>query len=513
MIKKVTIYGERCSGTNYLETLLSLNFNVTITWEYGWKHFFGFSDLSNSDDTLFICITRNPIDWLNSMYITPHHMQYKNNYCVDTFMNSEVISYDNKKKREITEDHHIEEKRRYHNIIEMRNIKMKYMIDTLPTLVKNYILIRYEDLINDFSNCINNIHNMGLELLNSTPLNSTKYKKTDLPFDNMKKKPVNITKMLLYSHPYFNPHYEIKLKYFDENIYVRFNYYTNKLLDNIKEKIIIPQSANIHKQDGLFFYRGPAKHNNKLTPTRNDMNKGWWWGHNEGFPLDIPCLTISADGVDNNNLPTLMKVRLINNNINAIIVPLSYKRHWIPMFNVIKTRIDWDKKINDVIYRGTLTGRTTQRLDFCKLFYNKYDVGLLKNNGQFKEIDYNRYLKNHMNVGDMIKYKYIISIEGNDKDSGLNWKLASNSVILMPPPIYESWLMEGRLQPYVHYVPLKPDFSDFEEILQWCKKNDNECKKIAENAFNFVSQFTNSETEHLIFDMIKNKYKNKYIFM
>ena len=41
MLKKFTIYGERCSGTNYLEKIINLNFDVNVTWEFGWKHFFG----------------------------------------------------------------------------------------------------------------------------------------------------------------------------------------------------------------------------------------------------------------------------------------------------------------------------------------------------------------------------------------------------------------------------------------------------------------------------------------
>tara|TARA_B110000027_G_C16122057_1_gene303744 strand:+ start:2092 stop:2340 length:249 start_codon:yes stop_codon:yes gene_type:complete len=62
-IQKITIYGERCSGTNYLETLLAKNFHdYKLTWKYGWKHFFGHQNLENSDDTLFICIVRNPVD-------------------------------------------------------------------------------------------------------------------------------------------------------------------------------------------------------------------------------------------------------------------------------------------------------------------------------------------------------------------------------------------------------------------------------------------------------------------
>jgi hypothetical protein len=74
MIKKFTIYGERCSGTNYLENLVLENFDVELTREYGSKHFFGFSDLSGSDDTLFIGIVRNPYDWFNSLYTYKHHL-------------------------------------------------------------------------------------------------------------------------------------------------------------------------------------------------------------------------------------------------------------------------------------------------------------------------------------------------------------------------------------------------------------------------------------------------------
>jgi hypothetical protein len=77
---KVTIYGERCSGTNYLEELLRLNFNVEIVWNFGWKHFFGTNDLSHSDDVLFIGIIRNLEDWINSFYREQHHLppQLKN---------------------------------------------------------------------------------------------------------------------------------------------------------------------------------------------------------------------------------------------------------------------------------------------------------------------------------------------------------------------------------------------------------------------------------------------------
>ena len=76
MILNYTIYGERCSSTNYLQNLMELNFDIDVTWKYGWKHFFGFRQekLIDSENTLFICIVRNLNDWLNSLYIKKHHL-------------------------------------------------------------------------------------------------------------------------------------------------------------------------------------------------------------------------------------------------------------------------------------------------------------------------------------------------------------------------------------------------------------------------------------------------------
>lgn len=75
-MKKFTILGERCSGTNFLEKAIIANFNLELTWEYGYKHFFGFSDYSNSDNVLFIGIVRDPIQWLLSLFKQPHHLNY-----------------------------------------------------------------------------------------------------------------------------------------------------------------------------------------------------------------------------------------------------------------------------------------------------------------------------------------------------------------------------------------------------------------------------------------------------
>ena len=220
MLKKFTIYGERCSGTNYLGTIININFNTSLTWDYGWKHFFGFCDdaLKNSDDTLFICIVRNPVDWVNSLYRIPWHLPKNIKTTVNKFLNSEIYSHNHNTKwlhrcnhvknvtktnSEIMEDRNIYTGERYKNIFELRHTKIKWMIEDLPKKVKHYIFIKHEDLLYDFDNTLQKIKEKGLEVKENInfPLNTkTKY---------VKKKNFIPDKLIL-SNPNFIPFYEKK---------------------------------------------------------------------------------------------------------------------------------------------------------------------------------------------------------------------------------------------------------------------------------------------------------------
>ena len=148
---RFTIYGERCSGTNFLQESIQENFEVDVTWDYGWKHFFGFSPLlpCEDDDILFIGIVRDAYAWVNSLYRTPWHLQLGSG---GEFLNTPIIS------RRLTgdcgiieEDKHMYERSRYYeNLFELRNVKTDFLINKMPKLVKKYILIRYEDLNEKF---------------------------------------------------------------------------------------------------------------------------------------------------------------------------------------------------------------------------------------------------------------------------------------------------------------------------------------------------------------------------
>jgi len=148
-IKQFTILGERCSGTNYLEHMIIKNFKIGVTWEYGWKHFYGHADYGNAnkDVTLFIGIVRHPIDWLASFQNEPHHLPQKFRQGWSNFLSLPIESYVDGK--EVIEDRNIYTKERYRNIFELRKVKAQFLLDDMPKRVKHFILIRYEDLNKD----------------------------------------------------------------------------------------------------------------------------------------------------------------------------------------------------------------------------------------------------------------------------------------------------------------------------------------------------------------------------
>ena len=304
----------------------------------------------------------------------------------------------------------------------------------------------------------------------------------------------------------------------------RFYYYIKNW--NNSETINIPECSKIFKRNELYYYKG--LHDNFNNDFNNDelkicYKKSFWWTKDNDQEdcdvIDIPCLTISSDGINNHNLPALVKVRYINNNKCGIVCPLEYKRHWGNIKNLYNYDIKWNDKIDTLIWRGAPTGIQDYytfphewknlRMIFCYKHSDKYDVGI---NCSWNPWD-DTFLKPSLTLEEMLKYKYQVSIPGNDKDSSLNWKLASNSVVLMAKPTIESWLMEGLLQPYIHYVPLKDDYSDLEEIINWCKNNDNKCQEIVKNANAFMKQFENMEVETQLFRMIKTHYIKTFKFI
>ena len=282
----------------------------------------------------------------------------------------------------------------------------------------------------------------------------------------------------------------------------RKQFYIGNLLNNI-EPIKLCSNPEIKTSNSNFncIYDIPLKDLLKKT-------------NHYGKPVNYTLGDIFEE-VDPSNI---VKNRTRDSNNGVIIRCLSFERHWGNYYNKPRD-IPFDDKKNKIIWRGTTTGQLNNkgnRFDLVlKWYYQNKDIDVGFSFICQDKHDFKQYVKGKMSITDMLNYKYIISVEGNDKDSGINWKLNSNSVVLMPKPRSTSWLMETTLIPGYHYVLLKDDFSDLLEKYEWCELNQDKCMDIIKHANTFMDQFSDKKKEeqieidviHTYFDILENNIK------
>lgn len=266
-------------------------------------------------------------------------------------------------------------------------------------------------------------------------------------------------------------------------------------IDNIKlvKDLIIPDKVPLNIYN---IYSKPLY--DKLKGMNIDMNK------RIGLECGDICYII--------NTPLICKNRIEGKKSSVIIRCMSYNRHWNNYYKR-QEDIDFNDKINKVIWRGSSTGSPNakaNRFKFVETWCDKdddIDIGLTNLcQKEWHDKDYSKYLKDKMSIRDMLKYKYVVSIQGNDKDSGLQWKLNSNSLVMMAKPTVTSWLMEDTLIPDYHYVLLKDDFSDLREKYDWCEANEERCKEIVKNAGDFMRQFEDEYEERKLEEEVIRRY-------
>lgn len=318
------------------------------------------------------------------------------------------------------------------------------------------------------------------------------------------------------------------MKILSENDKKRINFYLGDLDNNIKFNDIYENVENIEysslKRTNLFKFSSIEDLKIKINNMECNNHKIFYlkslykilikYKIYEKYKFFIKTGDIDIIG-NNINIPCFTKAITNERNLNnsVILRCLNFERHWGNYYKKPKD-IKFNKKKDKVIWRGTTTGsedRDGNRFILVKKWFNKnknINVGF---SFICEEKDsYKKYVKDNKKITDLLKYKYIISVEGNDKDSGLNWKLNSNSLVLMPRPRVSSWLMETTLIPNYHYVLLKDDFSDLKIKYKWCKKNQKKCKEIIKNANNYMKQFKNEEHEEFLEKYVIKKYLEHY---
>jgi hypothetical protein len=107
---------------------------------------------------------------------------------------------------------------------------------------------------------------------------------------------------------------------------------------------------------------------------------------------------------------------------------------------------------------------------------------------------------------EQMRFRYVISIEGNDVATNLKWILASNSLCFMTKPTCETWFMESRLEAGQHYVRLNDDFEDLEEKILFYERHPGDALAIIRKANEHVAQFQDDQREQLLALLVLYKY-------
>ena len=174
----------------------------------------------------------------------------------------------------------------------------------------------------------------------------------------------------------------------------------------------------------------------------------------------------------------------------------------------------WEQKIPVAVFRGSNTGcgttiDTNQRLKVADISFKAQpdenglpylDAGITKWNVRPRKLQNSQYLQT-IDVNDLpfglvpfkspteqSRHKYIIHIQGHVSAFRLSLEMSMGSVILMVDSPWKIWFSD-MLKPYEHYVPVNANMDNLIDQIKWCRDNDEQCKQIAENAFQFYNLY------------------------
>lgn len=264
----------------------------------------------------------------------------------------------------------------------------------------------------------------------------------------------------------------------------------------------------------------PLTHNKKTTYYQDMTRSLHYLPH-----LYKTCfLFYPHDRVEGFSVPTLVKSRPIYDYQQSILFNLNYLRHFSDLEKVEDLDIPYEKKKNVLVWRGSDTGygfgnnipyrpvsRQTLVEQYASSPYPEIDVGLSsfsnnKNKNLQETKTFQQYVKPKMKIKEMLRHKFILSVEGNDVATNMKWILNSNSVAFCPPFTMNSWILEENLQPYEHYIPVHYDFHDLPEKVEWSIHHPEQCKTISKQAKEYMKQFMDYHQERVIATMILEEY-------
>ncbi|MDE7396210.1 MAG: lipopolysaccharide A protein [Muribaculum sp.] len=216
------------------------------------------------------------------------------------------------------------------------------------------------------------------------------------------------------------------------------------------------------------------------------------------FPSKYQFSYLFGDVIHEPPCPTFVKSRKITPGpTNSVIMKLDSRHH----FNFIQDNLSFSQKKPICIMRNLWAN--DKRAQFINTYINspKFNLGITQPSKEHPE-----WNKEFMSIEDQLENRYIVCIEGNDVATNLKWVMSSNSIAIMPTPVYETWYMEGQLIPDVHYIHIADDYSDVIEKMTYYDNNPAAAQKILNAQHKWVDQFRDSKKELITEVAVADQY-------
>lgn len=217
------------------------------------------------------------------------------------------------------------------------------------------------------------------------------------------------------------------------------------------------------------------------------------------FPTSLRWVHEPGDITYVPSVPAIVKSRPIGGgNATSVLLNLNKIRHFI----FVRDRLAFRDKADMAVFRGKVQDKKKRILLFQKWHGNPlFDMG-----DTAKHPVCDAWVAPKMSIYEQLRYKFVLSVEGNDVASNLKWILSSNSVAVMPRPQFETWFQEGLLVPGKHYIEVAPDYSDLEDKLRFYASRPDLCEQMACAGQEWVARFRDPERERLVSLLVLQRY-------
>ncbi|KAK9839771.1 hypothetical protein WJX81_000416 [Elliptochloris bilobata] len=155
----------------------------------------------------------------------------------------------------------------------------------------------------------------------------------------------------------------------------------------------------------------------------------------------------------------------------------------------------WHQRVPHLFFRGSTTGGLVREGTPYQRFHRHRLVKLAADDPRM-DVGFSAYLqcepevcaemeaqygrKPYVPEREAYRHRFLMVVDGNSFSSRLLWTMSSGSLVFRSH-LFTEWY-EDRIQPSVHYLPVRLDYADLSERLDWALTHDAEAHVIAQQA-------------------------------